>query len=234
MATRHIARPPRHLAAIAVALALLAACSPSMEAVVAEHRPVVEAVFARVKVLADPARDAPTVAADRIDAGGARIVLDGDGSNALFIHVDDLLAPEFAGTDGTGATRASRVEGCGEALRGEFSGIAKGAALYLEECGRAEYVFVLRTHADEPARLVGSDSFEPGRYEGDVLLFRIADGMLLGGFRVSAESSDQVSVQMDSAGNPIDPIERLNSDLSSRVFVQIDEKLRALVPGVIP
>jgi hypothetical protein len=119
-------------------------------------------------------------------------------------------------------------------LRGEFDGIAKGADLFLRECARAQYVFVLRTTADDPARLVDANNFESGRYVGDVLLYRLADGALLGGFGVSAQSSDQVSVQLDSAGNPIDPIEKLNSDMSSKVFVEIEEKLRSLVPGSLP
>jgi hypothetical protein len=234
MVSSKLAGSLRRLVGVGCLVALLAACSPSMEDVVAEHRPAVEAVFGKLKSLAGPALNAPPVAEDGFELGGKPVVLDGDASNALFIVALDLGTPETASSTGTGATRASGVETCGDALTGEFHGIPKGAELFLSECARAEYVFVLRTFTDQPARIVGSDSFEPGLFAGDVLLYRLADGALLGGFRVEAQSSDQVQVELDSAGNPIDPIARLNSDMTSRVFVQIDEKLRALVPGSIP
>ncbi len=217
--------------AIACALVLLSGCQKSLEDIIAENRPAVEAVFAKIKALEAAARDAEPVAEDKVDLGGAKLVLDGENSNALFIRQDNLADPLNATSDGTGSTHAGNVKVCGEALRGDFSGHPGGAELFLKDCARAEYLFVQRTRTDQAAELVGSDSFNPGMYEGDVLLFRLSDGALLGGFTVNAKSSDEVSVALDEAGNAIDPIGRLNSDMTAEVFSEIDTKLRALVPG---
>ena len=167
-------------------------------------------------------------------AGGARVVLDGQASNALFILADDLQAPEFASSDGVGATYAKTVQVCGEALRGEAQGVPKGIESFMKECGRAEYVFVLRRTAEESAQSVDNDSFQAGMYEGDVLLFRLADGSSLGGFRVSAKSSDQIMAQVDANGNPVDISERLESDLSAELFADIGTKIRKHLPGALP
>ena len=119
-------------------------------------------------------------------------------------------------------------------MRGTYYGHPASAADYMVECTRAEYVFVLRTHVHESATVTDNQSFSPGIYEGDVLLFRLADGALLGGFPVSATNGDEVSVQVDASGAPVDAESRLNSDLEAIVFVQIREKLKQLVPGVLP
>jgi hypothetical protein len=213
----------------------LSACQPSPAQVVAQHRPAVEAVFAKVKALDGPARDAPPVTEDKIDVGGARVVLDGENENALFLRVADLAAPEHANADGNGGLHANRVQVCGEALlEDDPDSLGKGVGLYLEECAAAEYLFVLRPTVDEAATLIDDSTFQPGRYEADVLLFRLADGALLGGFTVAEKSSDEVSVLTDEHGTPLEAVERLNSDLESQVYVAINEKLRATVPGVIP
>lgn len=214
-------------------VALLAACQASLEDVVAEHRAPVEAVFARIRALDATVRTAPLLDEDKVTAAPGSVVLDGENSNALFLLAGDVLAPENARSDAMGATRAAAVQACGEALRGEFSGVPKGAELYLRECGRAQYVFVLRTQVDEAARLLDKDTFQAGRYAGDVLLFRLADGASLGGFRVAAASNDTVQALVDDSGNPIDASGRLDSDLGANAFVDIEEKLRKHVPGSI-
>lgn len=236
MGTRTLAKSMTAVWLMAGAVALLAACNrtPSPEEQVALHRPAVEAVYAKLRALEPVVQSTPPITEDRIDLGGAKIVLDGDGfTNAIYIPATALGTPEFASSDGMGSTHAITAQYCGEAIRtgGKDGGL--GIGLFLEECGRATYAFVQRTHGEQMAEIVGTDSFNPGFYDGDVLLFRLEDGALLGGFRVQAESSDEVSVTVDSAGNPIDPIERLNSDLSSQVYVTIGEKLKSLVPGSI-
>jgi hypothetical protein len=139
-----------------------------------------------------------------------------------------LLAPESASDDLTGARRAFTVKGCGELLRGEFHGAAPGATTFLTECGRAKYAFVLRTTTESLPMLIDEKTFQPGLYEGEVLLFRLADGALLGGFRVSAESGAEVSANENSI------ISQLEEDLNLKLLADIDAKLRQHVPGVIP
>jgi hypothetical protein len=237
MVSSLLAKSVRRVIGVCCAVLLLAACEASMEEVVAKHRPAVEAVFAKLHALDTAARDAPPVTEDKFELGGAHVVLEGkegNPNNALFIRAADLAAPDHATSDGNGALNARSVEECGEALRGEFSGVPGGAELYLQECARAEYVFVLRTTTDEAATLIDDSSFQPGSFEGDVLLFRLADGALLGGFAVSAKSSEEITVATDEHGTAVDAVDRLNSDLSSRVFMDINTKLRALAPGSLP
>jgi hypothetical protein len=212
----------------------LAGCEASMEDVIAKHRPAVEAVFAKIKVLSGPAGEVPPLAEDKIELGGAKVVLEGDASNALFVTQMDVLDPGTAGRGGPGSTHAYDIGVCGEALRGEFHGAAAGAELFMSQCGRAEYAFVLRTHAHETATVIDNESFSPGRYEGDVLLFRLADGAFLGGFPISATNGGEVSVEVGADGTPVDAATRLDSDLEAMVFSQIEEKLKANVPGVMP
>lgn len=227
----------RRVAAVAVFVPLLAACSPSMEEAVAQHRPAVEKVFDQIRALEGPVASLPLLTEDKVDTGGATIILDadeGEEENALYIFARDLGAPEAASYEGNGAIHVGEVELCGEALtEDDPTSLPAGTPLYLEDCARAEYIFVLRSHNERAASVSNNESFETGLFEGDVLLFRLSDGAHLGGFRVQAENSDVVSVEVDSSGVPIDPTSRLNSDLQSMVFSSIFTGLRTHVPGAI-
>jgi hypothetical protein len=112
--------------------------------------------------------------------------------------------------------------------------LVDGLRASLPACGGAEYLFVQRTTLDEPAQLLDKNTFQPGRYEGEVLLFRLADGALLGGFRVSGKSSDSVLYAGGANGIPGDPIGELNHDLAQTVGKDIEAKLVQYVPGVMP
>jgi hypothetical protein len=233
MTTHRIRRSMSTALAAALALVALAGCEASMEEVMAAKRPAVEQVFERMKTLADPAFALPPLEADGVSIGDATVRLEGPDSNALFIPWRHLADPAATTNDGNGGTHSTAVAVCGEALRGEFHGAAAGLDAYLTECGRAEYVFVLRTVDERSAGVTGTDTFEPGLYQGEVLLFRLADGAALGGFRVATESSGEVSVLVDDDGNPIDAGARLDSDLTSKVFVAIEEGLKTHVPGAV-
>ncbi len=215
-----------------VSAALLGGCKQSLEEVVAKNRAPVEAVFSQVKALDAKVKQRPLTTEDKMQLGAEKVVLEGEGSNALFIRAADLPAPENATSDETGATYASSVKNCGQALTGQFQGVAGGAKLFLEECGRAKYLFVLRTGSEESAEASGQDTFRAGKYSGDVLLFRLADGAELGAFRVGAQSSANVNVlDKDAAAGRTD--ERLESDLSANLFVDIKTKLQKFVPGSV-
>lgn len=221
------------LIGLCCAVLALSACEPSMEEILAQHRAPVEAVFGRIKALEATVQDTPPVIEDRMALGPDRVVLEGEGENALFIRAENLQTPQYASSDAIGASHARMIERCGEVLDGRFRGVKGAAEDFLETCGRAEYVFVMRTHAKEWAKTVDRESFRPGMYEGDVLLFRIADGALLGGFRVSATNSHLVTTRTDASGYVSDASERLDKNLSSNVFAGINEKLRLHVPGSV-
>lgn len=215
------------------ALVALSACQASMEDVIAENRGPVEAAFERLRSLETTVRNTPPVAEDHMALGDEKVVLDGEGENALFIPAGSLSAPEYTSTDDTGATHAHTLQACGDALTGEAMGHPGAYADYLQECANAKYLFVLRTHDEESAQIVNLESFQPGRYEGDVLLLRIADGAVLGGFKVAAVSSDSIMAQADASGNATDIGERLDSDLDSNVFAAINDQIREHVPDAI-
>jgi hypothetical protein len=215
-----------------VSAALLGGCTPSVEEVVAKNRAPVEAVFTQVKALDAKVKQRPLTTEDKMQLGAEKVVLDGEGSNALFIRAADVAAPQYASSQETGATYAGSVQACGQALTGQFMGVAGGAKLVLEECGRAKYVFVLRTGSEESAEESGKGTFRAGKYSGDVLLFRLTDGAELGAFRVGAQSSADVHVlDKDAAAGRTD--ERLESDLSANLFVDIKNKLNKFVPGSV-
>ncbi len=234
MDTKSQFRPAlRRIAAVAATLALIG-CAPSMEAVIGKHRVAIQGLFGKIAALQSTASRAPAVGADQVEAGGARIVLDGAASNAVMIRAADLATPERASSDGNGATRAGTLAACGKILRGEFLGEPSGAEMLLGECERAEYLFVLRTVSERPAAITGASTFQPGAYEGEVLLFRLADGAAMGGFRVTAANSSEVMAHTDKAGAAKDVEDRLESDLSANAFAAIDAKLRKLLPGSLP
>jgi hypothetical protein len=219
--------------ALAGVIAGLAGCAPSLEEVLAEKGPATERVFDQLRALSQRAFELPPLAEDGLAIGDARIRLGGDDSNAVFLRSTDLASPETTRSDGVGGTHATGVAVCGEALRGEFHGVAAGMDSFLSHCGRAEYAFVLRTIDYSIAGMTGADTFEPGRYEGEVLLFRLADGAPLGGFRVASASSGEISVAVDEAGVALDTGERLDSDFEANAFAAIEAGLKAHVPGVL-
>ena len=220
--------------AVGVLVVALAACRATPDEVIAEHRAAVEQTFARLAALHAAAVAAPPVTEDRIDAGGAAIVLDGADTNALYLLAEHLRAPGQGADIDDVPLLQLRAYQCGEALSRPTHYAADALASLLPSCADAEYVFVQRTHDFVPAALVGETTFAPGHYTGDVLLYRVADGALLGGFRVAAESSDSISVGADESGRALDPIGGVNQDLARRVQEDITAKLKQHVPGVVP
>lgn len=221
------------LVGVCCAVSMLSACEPTMEEVVARHRSAVEENFGRIGALDAVVRNTPP-AENRIETGTARVVLRGEDRNALFIRAENLTAPGSADPGDIGATHSHTIEACGEALNGTASGRPKAFDSYLGECASAEYIFVLRTSEEVSAEIVDERTFRPGRYEGDVLLFRLADGALLGGFGVSGENSATITVQGEASAYGPKVGHDLESDLSSKVFADINRKLRQYVPGAIP
>jgi hypothetical protein len=233
MSPHRRAIPPKCLG-LALLVASLAAChTPTVDEVVARHRDAVSGVFARIKALDGAVADAPPLTEDHVDVAPGAVTLDGPESNALFLVASDVPNPEHASSTTAGATRAAAMQACGDALRGEFYGIAAGAESCLAQCGRAKYVFVLRPDVDEAAQMVGADSYSAGRFAGDVLLFRLADGAALGGFRFDAASNGSVMAHTDDHGNATDAASRLDSDLSANAYVAIEDKLKKVVPGSV-
>ncbi|MCG3182851.1 MAG: hypothetical protein ICCCNLDF_00922 [Planctomycetes bacterium] len=83
-----------------------------------------------------------------------------------------------------------------------------------------KYLVVVRTilYADPSA--VSNDQFSPGFWQGDVLVYEISSGKLLGGTAANASNSETVDV------NEKDPDKWLHSDLWSRTRKAVDEALK--------
>lgn len=223
------------LAALCAAVLGLAGCQkPPLE----QHRAGIEATYAKLRTLEAKVRDAPPLAEDaRIDAGGARVVLTGPDANAIYLAWVHLGKPETAGPYGTGAEAYTPpVQTCAMAMAGQPPTFRQEAeiAAHLQQCARAEYAFVLRTLGVEYAKLVDEQSFQPGFYDGEVRLYRLADGADLGGFRVSARNGDEISVYVGKYGAAAEVSNALNDEIKTAVQSQIDERLREQVAGVLP
>lgn len=226
--------PMPRLAGIACAVLALVACRATPEDIVAEHRPVVEKVFGQIKALDAGVRNVPPAIEDRIDVGSASVRLEGPESNALYVRAEHMLAPEKADLSLTHVTSSYKTQQCAKALLDASHELVAGLRATLPACGRAEYLFVQRTTLDEKAQLLDAHTFQPGRYEGEVLLFRLADGALLGGFRVSGKSSDSVMTAGEGSGAWSNPIGDINRDLAQSVDKDINSKLSPYAPGVVP
>jgi hypothetical protein len=222
------------LAGVACAVVALVACRATSADIVAEHRPAVDKVFAQFKALDAAVRAAPVLTEDRIDVGTARVVLEGPESNALFVRAEHLLAPEKANLSENNVLPSYKTQQCAAELAGAAYALVAGLDDLLISCGRAEYLFVHRAVVDVPAKMIDATTFEPGRYEGEVLLFRLADGALLGGFRVTGKSSDSLMLSADENSVALDPLGGIHRDLRFSVDADINAKLPQFVPGVLP
>ena len=189
-------------AALAAAALVLAACSGPTP--LEQHRAGIEATYAKLRALDAPVRDAAPLADDaRIDSAGARVVLTGPDANALYVASEHLATPEKAGPYGTGTEAYTPpVQTCGMVLAGQPPTYRQEPeiAAHLQQCANAEYAFVLRSREVVFAKLVDETTFQPGIYDGEVRLYRLADGADLGGFRVSARNGDDIAVVVGQYG----------------------------------
>jgi hypothetical protein len=89
-----------------------------------------------------------------------------------------------------------------------------------DDLASMKYLVVVRTRlTTEPWADSGGDSFSPGLWQGEVLVFEIADGKFLGGAAVSASNSDTVNV------NVADANKWLHSDLWERTRKAVNAAL---------
>ena len=219
------------LAAAATLALLAAACQSPIET----HGENIEKVFDQLRMLDAAVTSAPPLAEDRIDTGGARVVLEGDGANALFIVDVHLADPMKAGPYGTGAELAVPIQTCARALVGQTPfHTEEEIARHLQQCASAEYAFVLRSDHETYGELLSGNEYTPGAYAGEVRLYRLADGAALGGFRVSAANDDELTVAVGQYGEEAAVGNALVAQVRERVQAAIVAGLREHVPGSVP
>lgn len=201
--------------------ATFVACDPQVADVQREHRPAIDALVDRAKLVADRAEDAPRLLEPRIDDHPALRpeTVNSPHDDLAIIYLQDLQALPELGDLRDFTRRTSRLGRCAALVRhnrepldlvhggrGRETLCRSRMPILLASCSEFTHLAVVRIHefvvpalaACDPALDVDRDTpptdvppctFHPGAIHGDVLLYRLADAALLGGFPVAAQST---------------------------------------------
>ena len=90
---------------------------------------------------------------------------------------------------------------------------------------RTRYLVVLRTHLLEKPVLAKGETFKPAHVIGDALLFEVATGLSLGGFRFEFSSRDTVEVY-DESGR--------DGQLATKFVDDVDRGIRDKLASLAP
>ncbi len=219
----------RVLAAAMLVGALLACKKSDPKAEIAKKvAPLAAPVAAKVKSLESlggAVAAAPHLKADGVDTSGVPLSIASETSsgdrNALIVYAEDLPDPTTAAA-GSYTMEESRV------FRTCFR-LSRGLAAYVPDhrleaawknCAALGYALVVRTIARKgPVVAKDKQSFTAGSHVGEILVYRIDDQKLLGGFSFNLTSSDRVKF----TGN--DPTVEVMGDLVD----QLESKIRTEV-----
>ena len=221
-------------AALALATTLAACRGKSLDQVLEARRAPVEAKLAAIGRLGPAVEAAPRPAPPLRRPDGALVLEPDVKSTAAVVYAQDLADPGALTPGVTRTLRANRLAECGSLLRKKkhlttlSDPLPRVADEYLEACAAVRWALVVRTFAYEAPRLTGADRFAPGRFDGDVLVFDVTTGELLGGFPVSVRSSNSVAVVQSARDS-----DRIQNDFEANVFVALDDAIRAALPGAL-
>lgn len=221
----------------------LAACDLQLADVQHAHRPAIDALVDRATRVADSAEDAPRLLEPRLDdlpplRPESAHTPDDD---LAILYLQDLQALPGRG-DLRGFTRpTSRLSRCAALVRldREPRDPTRGGApetlcaartpILLAACARLTHLAVVRIHefvvpaiaACDPADADPPCPFHPGAIRGDVLIYRLADAALLGGFPVAAASS----AALDPGTDPMaDLSNNMNTALGAALTRHLPER----------
>ena len=90
-----------------------------------------------------------------------------------------------------------------------------------------KYLLINRVYLKSEPKIVDGESYIMGHAEGDVLVFDVAAAKLLGGFIISVDSDDSISLKESS-----DFKANLDAGLSSKVYNVIKQKMAELTPSI--
>lgn len=207
--------------------ALLAACAPSFESAVAEHRAAIEAQTAHLAAIAAHATSAPAITAPQpltLDPPPRRSQYAPDATDTLErILLGDLVAlPELGGTLGRrrGPTRLARCASQVRSGREPYDPAraperlcGERAEILFEACAALRYLAVVRIHAlveprerDCKAEPGCAPGYHIGTAHGDVLIYRLATGEYLGGAPFLAETSAYIGHGANSSSALLDDL----------------------------
>lgn len=207
----------------------------TLDEVIAEHKSALEMKFTEIHQLEAAVASADRNASDSLQAPPTSIILEPESkANAAVIHAEDLRDPAAQAGVALRTLRTNQLGECGSILHKKKSlttladPIPKVAESYFEQCEAVRYLFVVRTFEHEAPQSVDEDSFTPGRFEGDVLVYELSSKKSFGGFKISVKSSSSITVVGEQTRD------RLSGDFEANVFVAIDDAIRAQVPGALP
>lgn len=236
-----------------VILCLLVGCGDSGKDVVTKNKAAIEAQLARLKAIAADVASAPTVDTEAVAAPAAVLVFDfGDSLNAAVVYPGHLTDPCNGEElhwfeEGRAPSHETQIlvpphDDMENWLVTSACVLTSGTDRYGSEVPDAElvkwevanllkikFVLVPRLRFVRPTYNIESDgkvkTFNPGAIVGDVVLYELATGKRLGGFRVGATNATEVE---DSSHSTFDS---LQLDLIKQTEEQIARRLIELAPG---
>jgi len=226
-------RIARTVTALLVLGALLACKKKTVDGAIAEHRAGVEKTFAAMKGLEPLVVNAPKIETDGIRPAGEAVLAERSAEqNAIVVFAADLPDPTNKSVATLRTTRTEQLADCAAILQTKkhVNGVtdARGdvAAEYLGQCARVRYLFVVRPHEYEPPMVSGAETFRPGKFVGDVTLWRLDTRTSFGGFKVSAESKSLTL-------GPRDTVDRIYTSFAAILLANIEAGIRTHAPGAL-
>lgn len=209
-----------------------------MADVVEKYRPQVERKYLAIASLKDQLEATPEFQEARVNAPGEPLLLEkeGDDDNAMFIYAQDVENPRVAHQIDLRTLDSLPLLHCGALLDRSTafdsrekvsSSVAEG---YLAACARLRFILVIRAKELVPPRAaVGATTFTRGHFIGDVVVFDVATGKMLGGFPVSAQNADDVTIVSGENQQ-----QRLLRNLEGAIYYALRGGLRKAFPGSVP
>jgi hypothetical protein len=118
------------------------------------------------------------------------------GETAEFIQAEDMsdLTKKDLSTESYRLAGSAIFLTCARIVRKHDTSVSDARKL-LERCAGAEFLVVIRHQHFTRPQANGGGTFTEGKVDGDVLVYSLPGGKLLGGFPYAAKSSDQAGEQ---------------------------------------
>jgi hypothetical protein len=227
--------------------------APPLDETIATHQNAVQAVLDAASRLGASAM--PAVTADAVSTPAPVAVLNADAyhppgktlsGNTILAYAAELFDPSTMTVEGYRAPHLDLLNWCAAILRkraapasairapGVEATDADGAK-YLPLCAQAKFLIAVRVTRGQSASLTGkpalgfpggAEGFVAGKVDMEALVFELATGRPLGGFRFASTNRDEVRGTPGGTGEGA-----LARDLAQRTWVAIDNAIKANIPG---
>lgn len=241
------------LALLALAAVWVAGCGKKSDAEVQKERaelvaawvrengPAVQARIDHLKSIHAKAAALAPLTEDRIDAADLRIYSPQQtGHNADALEIEDIAEP---GTESQARVRPQRsaryVHAPAELLAThrlpsdagmDFDlqtgkPFLAGMNRYRDHLLALRYILLVKATSYTPPRVTGRETFEPGHYTADVLVFRIDDETYVGGVRIGVTNNPSVTIYNQLTGT------YLELDLEGGIVPVLTAKIEEVLRG---